>query len=184
MSNFKKLKYTKFPKNAFGMEKYINQYRNHHSKFIHNSWLLLEDLGREVTIEGKNYTIWGMWENDGRRCTIMLDPVDGGYLRLEDSRNVANALGYRRMRNAVTGEEHNWDFPKRGWTALDYINSKDQKTMQLEKLEEKNSDLDDESEGEWPEYKEDEDSDYVDPLIKALQDDITDDGDISSNIYN
>ena len=87
-----------------GIESYIKIYKNYHSRWIHTSWLLLEDLNRPVTYEDVDYTIFGMWDNENSEVIIMLKPVTRGAFRLLNSKKVAIALGYNRMRNLLTGE--------------------------------------------------------------------------------
>jgi hypothetical protein len=141
-------------------------FTNQHSKHIHASWLIKEDLDREVEIDGLRFTIHGLWDLVGVRYLILLNPIGGGPFLVTDSRRVANALGYSRMRNLVTGEEHNWSF-------------KGKKTLvEIEKTEEpRGSDSEEDVDNEWENKEEEE---YVDPLIQALLDDITDDGDTSA----
>jgi hypothetical protein len=91
---------------AIGMDRYVKIYRNYHRRFIHSSWLTDSDLNREVTVDGVDYTIFGMWDNENNEVVIMLQPVDGkGPFRLCDSKVVAQNLGYTKMRNLVTGEQ-------------------------------------------------------------------------------
>ena len=87
-----------------GIERYIKIYKNYHSRWIHTSWLLLEDLNRPVNYEDVDYTIFGMWDNENSEVIIMLKPVTRGAFRLINSKKVAIALGYNRMRNLLTGE--------------------------------------------------------------------------------
>lgn len=87
-----------------GIKRYITIYKNYHSRWVHSSWLMLEDLNRPVTYEDIDYTIFGMWDNDNAEVTIMLKPVTRGAFRLIKSKKVAIALGYNRMRNLSTGE--------------------------------------------------------------------------------
>jgi len=87
-----------------GIESYIKIYKNYHSRWIHTSWLLLEDLNRPVTYKDIDYTIFGMWDNEDSEVIIMLKPVTRGAFRLLNSKQVAIALGYNRMRNLLTGE--------------------------------------------------------------------------------
>ena len=96
----------------------------------------------------------------------MLKPIEGGPYFIADSKIVANALGYTRMRNAVTGVEHKFDMiGKKYVVAIPITPIVDDEDVEDEDTE-----------------NEDEDGDegFVDPLIKALEDDITDDGDTSN----
>jgi hypothetical protein len=45
-----------------------------------------------------------MWDNENSEVIIMLKPVTRGAFRLLNSKKVAIALGYNRMRNLLTGE--------------------------------------------------------------------------------
>jgi hypothetical protein len=171
-------KYINMSPNAIGIDKYTKRYRDHHSKFIHSSWLLLEDLGRTVTLPDMHgsdttYEIFGVWDADGSRVKIMLKDVNGGPFLIEESKIVSQALGYTRMRNAVNGEEHKWD----------YINQK-QHFQIMSKGSELLEDVAELGEEEITDafgdsFNEDEEE-YVDPLVKALQDELTDDGDSSA----
>jgi hypothetical protein len=147
------------PSTARMRQEFINQ----HSKLIHPSWLIKEDLDKEVTIDDRQYTIHGLWDVVGIRHIILLDPVEGGAFLITDSRRVANALGYTRMRNLVTGVEHSWSFS--GKKSLIGIPDKVEATV--------------ESPDEYSD--DDKDTEYVDPLVQALLDDITDDGDVSAH---
>ncbi len=101
----------------------------------------------------------------------MLKPVEGGAFYLAESKEIAHAMGYSRMRNAVTGKEHTWDLRgKRGpMIAL----------PTEQPVEEKESNIDDEMDDEFMDHREDTEE-FIDPLVKALRDDITDDGDMSN----
>lgn len=87
-----------------GIERYIKLYKNYHSRWIHSSWLLLEDLNRPVTYDGIDYTIFGMWDNENSEVLILLKPTTRGSFRLLNSKKVSIALGYNRMRSLLTGE--------------------------------------------------------------------------------
>jgi hypothetical protein len=152
------------------VERMRTDFTNLHSKHIHASWLIKEDLGREVEIDDQRYIIYGLWDMIGVRYLILLNPIGGGPFLVTDSRRVANALGYSRMRNLVTGEEHTWTF--KGKKSL----------IEIEKTEPPRvSDNDESGEAdETPWSKDKEEGEFVDPLIQALLDDITDDGDTSA----
>ncbi len=91
---------------AIGMNRYVKIYKNYHRRFIHSSWLVESDLNREVTVDGIDYTIFGMWDNENSEVVIMLQPISGkGPFRLLESKKVAQALGYHKMRNLVTEKE-------------------------------------------------------------------------------
>lgn len=151
------------------VERMRTDFTNLHSKHIHASWLIKEDLGREVEIDDQRYIIYGLWDMIGVRYLILLNPIDGGPFLVTDSRRVANALGYSRMRNLVTGEEHTWTF--KGKKSL----------IEIEKPEPPRVSNNDESDDDkTPWSKEKEESEFVDPLIQAMFDDITDDGDTSA----
>ncbi|NBO22355.1 hypothetical protein EBU94_03305 [bacterium] len=101
-----RIKYFSVDPLAIGMHRYVRIFRNYHRRFIHSSWLIESDLNREVTINGIDYTVFGMWDNDNPEVIIMLQPIDGkGPFLLEDSKVVAQNLGYTKMRNLVTGKE-------------------------------------------------------------------------------
>jgi len=154
-------KWVSFNPDAIGMDKYTKGYLNQHSKFMHASWLIKADYGREVVLDEKVYTIWGLWDVVGTRYQVMLKPIEKGAFRIEDSKTISTALGYTRMRNTVTGEEHKWDFTKN--TELVSVSSTIDKKVKTTYEDELTT----------------EEDAYVDPLVKALMDDITDDGDIS-----
>ena len=165
-------RYISFSTNSPSLPKFRKSYISQHSKFVHSSWLIKEDLDREVTLNETQYTIYGLWDVLGPKAIIMLKPVKEGSYYLADSHEVANALGYLRMRNTVTGVEHNWDMGKKRGQLIAVH------TQQPE--EERSVDVDEDMEGEFVKYTE-EAEEFVDPLIKALQDDIIDDGDISAH---
>jgi hypothetical protein len=101
-----RIKYFSVDPLAIGMHRYVRIFRNYHRRFIHSSWLMESDLNREVTVDGVDYTIFGMWDNDNSEVVIMLQPIDGkGPFCLVDSKIVAQNLGYTKMRNLVTGEQ-------------------------------------------------------------------------------
>lgn len=79
-----------------------------HSKFIHSSWCILEDLDKKVEMYGITYTIAGLWDVIGFKKQILLKAENGTYAYV-DSQEVANALGYTKFRNLVTGKEVDYD---------------------------------------------------------------------------
>jgi len=128
----------------------------------------LEDFDRKVTLNGIEYTIFGMYDSFSSQYDIMLKPVKGGAFYLATSKEVAHALGYSRMRNLITGEEHKWDMRgKRGPLTV----------LPPSEIEDNSANEDEDTEED--EYTE-ETEEFIDPLVKALQDDITDDGDMSN----
>ena len=82
---------------------------------MHSSWLVSDDIDRKVDLGGESYTIHGLWRVDTDRVWILLRPenatqrghgfTSGIVYRIAHSREVANALGYFRMRSLVTGKE-------------------------------------------------------------------------------
>jgi hypothetical protein len=158
------------------IQKFKKLYLSQHSKFIHSSWLLKEDLGRTVEMNEIEYTIAGLWDLVNARYIILLKPVNGGACYIADSKEVAHALGYSKMRNLVSGEEHKFSYVTK--KNLTYIG-------ESEPVSEREVDVDDDMAGDWEKYNEEDseetEAEYIDPLVKALQDDITDDGDISAN---
>jgi hypothetical protein len=83
-------------------------YIREHSKFIHSSWCILEDLDKKVEMYGKTYRIAGLWDVIGFKKQILLAAENGTYAHV-DSQEVANALGYTKFRNLVTGKEITYD---------------------------------------------------------------------------
>ena len=159
-------KYITLDSNSHALPRFRKEFLNQHNKFIHASWCLREDIDRELELNDIKYAIFGLWDMAGGRYNIMLKPIEGGPYFIADSKIVANALGYTRMRNAVTGVEHKFDM----------IGKKYVVAIPTTPIV-----VDEDVEAE-AEDNEDEDGDegFVDPLIKALEDDITDDGDTSN----
>ena len=172
------------------LEKYRSGYIIEHSKFIHPSWCLKEDIDRVTVIDDVNWTIEGLWDSIGSRRIILLKNEQGSYA-VEESKVVAQGMGYSFMRNLVTGKEH---------TTLIFNNSAT--TSKLKKVEleipkaddEQKEDLqtddspvtdDENTSGVWDKVDEQHESEdgeeivekeesYIDPLVKALQDEISD----------
>lgn len=165
-------KFLNISADAVGMSKYRDDFSSQLSKFIHCSWIIKEDLDREVTIKGVDYTIWGLYDIHHSRYHILLKPVGTGAFLIEDSKTVAHALGYSRMRNLVTGVERQFDFFRKGKVSLE---TKGDVKLDNKADHDQNEDVDT-AEG-WGSSKNKE---YVDPLIKAMQDDLIDDGDTSA----
>jgi hypothetical protein len=163
-------------------------YIREHSKFIHSSYLLLEDLDKEVEMYGKKYTIAGLWDIIGYSKIILLKSLTGGYA-YTDSKEVAEALGYKKFRNFVTGKEITYDI-----SAVYKYNQMMNKSL-VDAMEpavmEKEVDTDDEISTDHIKPREDEDTvtqerdheyvpedednnnefveEEVDPLVKALR---------------
>lgn len=172
MSKYKVKRYLNISYDAIGLNRFRRNFRSYHSRFIHSSWLLLEDLDRKVTLNETEYTVFGLYDSYGSEYDIMLKPVKGGAFYFATSKEVAHAMGYSRMRNLVTGVEHTWEIKDKSnhLTALSTPDS-DEKTFTANE----ESDNED-SDNEWSEDSEN----FVDPLVKALQDDLIDEGDISN----
>ena len=159
-------------------EKFRNYFISDHSKFIHGSWLIKEDLDREVVIDGHEWRIAGLWDLVMFRREILLRGKNGQYA-IEESKVIANALGHFNMRNLVNGEEH------KGWVF-------DEKSKNLIPIEQEFVELDSETDlekhgnaeeandpGVWASrdrelLTEEDDSDDVDPLVKTLQKSLSD----------
>jgi len=163
----KKNQYISLSDDSPALKRFRYEYTNQHSKFIHASWLIKEDLDREVEMYGVKYTIFGLWDMSSGKYTILLKNMAGGAYLIANSKEVANALGYVRMRNLVTGIEYASDLvPSKG-----LVFSGPPPVAVIEDEDTEDEDIDDED---------NDDEDYIDPLVKALQDDITDDGDSSA----
>jgi hypothetical protein len=153
-------------------KKFRDQFLMDHSKFIHASWCLKEDIDKKTTIDGVEFTIVGLWDVAGIRRNILLRTERGSYA-FEDSKIVSQGMGFFNMRNLVTGKEHpNWVF---GGKQVATILESTEDTSKEESTE-------DIASGVWSKIDneslpEDEDTDEVeeiDPLVKALQQDISD----------
>jgi len=158
-------KYITLTTGSPSLPKFQKEYLNQHSRFVHTSWLLKEDLNREVELHGIKYTVFGLWEIVGSDWIIMLKPVENGPYYLANSKEVARAMGYSKMRNAVTGKEHTFDYEYSGYKVIvptgiaSMTDSEDDEDIVDER---------------------DEDENEIDPLVKALQDELIDDGDTSN----
>jgi len=158
-------------------------YISDHSKFIHASWLLKEDLDRVSVIDGENWRIAGLWDLILFRREILLRNERGQYA-VEDSRIVSEGLGHYKMRNRITGEESNWSLGETTHLAP-LENAQPQESV--ESVESVDS-LDDveETSGVWDQrdremaqeetFSED-DQEFLDPLVKALQQALGDEDD-------
>jgi hypothetical protein len=98
----------------------------------------------------------------------MLKPVEGGPFFLANSKEVSRAMGYSKMRNTVTGKEHTFDYAYNGYNAITPVG--------IASIAESDEDEDDEDIVD----EHDEDDNEIDPLVKALQDELIDDGDTSN----
>lgn len=86
------------------VERLRKDYTHEHSKFIHSSFLLLEDLDKTFNLNNKSYQIVGLWDTIGFEKIILLaDLEDGGY-SFAPSKMVARAMGIYNMRNLVNGK--------------------------------------------------------------------------------
>ena len=163
-------KYITLTTDSPSLPKFKKEYLNQHSRFVHSSWLLKEDIDREVEMNNIKYTVFGLWEIIGSDWIIMLKPVEGGPFFLANSKEVSRAMGYSKMRNTVTGKEHTFDYAYNGYNTITPVGiasineTDDGKTV------------DDETD----ESNDDDDDNEIDPLVKALQDDLIDDGDTSN----
>ena len=159
-------KYITLTTDSPSLPKFKKEYLNQHSRFIHTSWLLKEDIDREVEMNNIKYTVFGLWEIIGSDWIIMLKPVEGGPFFLANSKEVSRAMGYSKMRNAVTGKEHTFDYAYNGYNAITPVG-----IASIAESDEDDEDIVDEH---------DEDDNEIDPLVKALQDELIDDGDTSN----
>lgn len=165
----KKNHYITLSNNSPALKRFRYEYTNQHSKFIHASWLLKEDIDREVEMHGVKYSIFGLWDMSGGKYTILLKAVEGGPYLIANSKDVSNALGYVRMRNLVTGKEYTTDlYPTTGLTFTG-------PPVTTPAVEDDTAITEDDTEV-W-DSDDDAEEGYVDPLVKALQEDIMDDGD-------
>lgn len=155
-------------------EKFRKNFLSDHSKFVHASWLLKEDLGKTSVIDGVTWTVAGLWDLVGTRRLILLKSESGSYA-FEDSKIVSEGMGFFRMRNQVTGVEHQeWVFAGGKNHAVKAIET-DEEVPVKEETSGVWSRMDEESVDEDAVEEEDVD---IDPLVKALQQDLTDDEDI------
>ena len=83
------MKYVSLTK--FSEERLRKDYINQHSRFIHSSWLLLEDLDKEVELYGRNYRIAGLWDTAGHKKIILLQNTENNTYAYTESKEIANA---------------------------------------------------------------------------------------------
>ena len=166
-------------------------YVREHSKFMHSSYTIFEDLDKKVTIEDFDYTIAGLWDIIGFKKTILLKEVgkETSYA-YTDSKIVAEALGFTNYRNLVTGVQVPYNmaaeyrikkankFKLEALEALEdvepvikdefeSIDDEDEDSITTDKDDDE--DLTDEPfDDDLEENPEDEDED-LDPLVKALR---------------
>lgn len=166
--------------------KYVNissslekKFREHflmdHSKFIHASWCLKEDIDKKTIIDGTEFTIVGLWDLAGIRRLILLRTASGSYA-FEDSKIVSEGMGFFNMRNLVTGKEH----PK-------WIFGGKQVATVLEETKVEEKDDEDNASGVWTRIDKEtlpddedaiEEDEDIDPLVQALREDISGDDDL------
>jgi len=143
-----------------------------HSKFIHASWCLKEDIDKKTVIDGVEFTIVGLWDLAGIRRNILLRTERGSYA-FEDSKIVSQGMGFFNMRNLVTGKEHpNWVFGGKQVATIIEESTDDSNEDTTENVDSGVwSKFDNES---LPEDEDIEEEVEIDPLVKALQQDISD----------
>lgn len=154
-------------------KKFRDMFLMDHSKFIHASWLLKEDIDKKSVIDGTEFTIVGLWELAGTRRLILLKSSTGSYA-FEDSKKVSEGMGFFNMRNLVTGKEHpNWVFGGKQVATI----------MEETKVEESKDDEENTS-GVWTQFDKEnlpddedaiDDEEDIDPLVQALREDISGD---------
>ena len=189
------MKYVNLQK--FSEERLRKDYINQHSRFIHSSWLLLEDLDREVELYGRKFRIAGLWDVQGYKKIILLqnlENLNGSYAHTH-SEEVARALGYTTFRNLVTGKEITYNLADEA-KVKEWLNKRKISETPVEQPEEITEDLDTEIDEDVVEKEEldddgvvlDRDNEYVDnedgdeekidddPLIRALRIDEDDSG--------
>lgn len=169
-------------------------YINQHARFIHSSWLLLEDLDKEVEMYGRKYRICGLWDTQGYRKIILLNNLENGTYAHVDSKEVANALGFTKFRNLVTGKEITYDLAAEA-KVREWLNkSKISETPVIEETDEDETIIDKEDEldeaivldrdNEYVDDEEETDEEELDPLVRALRPDEDDSGWIDENDEN
>jgi len=132
-------------------------------------------------IDRENWRIAGLWDLILFRREILLRNERGQYA-VEDSRIVSEGLGHYKMRNRITGEESNWSLGETTHLAP-LENAQPQESA--ESAESADSlDTVEETSGVWDQrdlemapdeetFSED-DQEFLDPLVKALQQALTD----------
>ena len=153
-------------------KKFRDQFLMDHSKFIHASWCLKEDIDKKTVIDGVEFTIVGLWDLAGIRRNILLRTERGSYA-FEDSKIVSQGMGFFNMRNLVTGKEHpNWVFGGKQVATIIEDSTEDSNEDNTENVDSGVwSKFDNES---LPEDEDIQEEVEIDPLVKALQQDISD----------
>jgi hypothetical protein len=180
------MKYVSLSK--FSEERLRKDYIKQHARFIHSSWLLLEDLDKEVELHGRKYRISGLWDTAGHKKIILLQNTENNTYAYTESQEIANALGFTKLRNLVTGKEITYDLAadakvkewlnkqKIGETLVEQSNEDEAVITQDEDLDEVILERDREYVNEDEDTKEE-----IDPLVRALQIDEDDSGWIDDN---
>jgi hypothetical protein len=170
------MKYVSISKHS--EDKFRRDYIREHAKFIHSSYLLEEDLDKEVELHGKKFRIAGLWDIIGYKKEILLQVVETGGYAHTDSKEVAAALGFNNFRNFVTGKEITYDL-----SAVFRYNQMLNRSKIEPILEDKPADdtedqpIVTEEDTDFPVHERDkeyisedeEEITEVDPLVKALQ---------------
>jgi len=182
------MKYVSLTK--FSEERLRKDYINQHSRFIHSSWLLLEDLDKEVELYGRNYRIAGLWDTAGHKKIILLQNTENNTYAYTESKEIANALGFTKFRNLVTGKEITYDLEAEAkvkeWMNKQKIGETPvvQPDENSDEVITKDEDLDEvilERDKEYVNEDDDENAEEIDPLVRALQIDEDDSGWIDDN---
>jgi len=102
------------------IKKFRDFYINYYSKFIHSSYLLLEDLDKEFNYKNCKYKIVGLWDWNNKIVDILIKNVQSNLLYLLSDKIIAECLGYKKLRNLITGKEIEWVVvPNKNLVSLD-----------------------------------------------------------------
>jgi hypothetical protein len=119
------MKFLNISEDEYLVQKMIDAYLNEHSKCVHGSYLVLNDLGESFSIKKEKYVIIGLWNITGKTRNILVRNLQTQKYYFEDSKIIAEALGYNNLRNLVTNTEIDWNLTD------DYKYRNDKKTKYL-----------------------------------------------------
>ena len=140
------------------------------NRCIRPGWIHPSDMGKQTKLDDEDWTIIGGWDSGKKNYNDILLRNERGALGFADPEDVAKGMGFKKVRNLITGEPLEWSIENT--SGMSHIATREADILDSEITEE----LPDEwkeidTEGEEADLTEDDN-----PLVRAVAEQMKEEG--------
>jgi hypothetical protein len=141
------------------------------NRCIRPGWIHPSDMGKTIQLDDQQWTIIGGWDSGKKNYNDILLRTERGALGFADPQDVAKAMGFKKVRNLITGEPLTWSIDNT--SGMSHIATREADILEAEVTEE----LPDEWKAINVDGEEEEDLTEDDnPLVRAVAEQMREEG--------